>query len=68
MPDLGNEHSEEYSEQNAVPAQQVRPEAVATRSDLLPEETTVGSEDPRAQAEAILRESEARVEDPDAGI
>ncbi len=64
MPDPGNE----YSEQDAVPPAQVRTDAVATRSALLPEETTVGSDDPRAQAEAILRESEARVEDPDAGI
>ncbi len=64
MPGLGNE----YSEQDAVPAAEVPVEAVATRADLLPEETTVGSDDPLGQAEAILRESEARVEDPDAGI
>ncbi len=64
MPDLGNE----YSEQDAVPAAEVTAETVATRSDLLPEEIAVGSDDPQAQAEAILRESEARIEDPDAGI
>lgn len=64
MPDLGNE----YAEQDAVPADQVADESVATRSDLLPEELTVGSDDPQAQAEAILRESEARTQDPDAGI
>ncbi len=41
---------------------------VETRSDLLPEELAVGSDDPQAQAEAILEESEERVTDPDAGI
>ena len=33
---------------------------------LLPEEDVVGSADPRAQAEAILEESDARSEDRDA--
>jgi hypothetical protein len=42
--------------------------AVASRADLLPEETAVGSDDPRAQAEAILVESEERVNDPNAGL
>lgn len=64
MPELGNE----YVEQEAVPAEDVPTHTVATRADLLPEEITVGSDDPQAQAEAILQESEARVEDPDAGI
>ncbi len=41
---------------------------VETRSDLLPEELAVGSDDPQAQAAAILEESEARVTDPGAGI
>jgi hypothetical protein len=41
---------------------------VATRAELLPEELAVGSDDPQAQAEAILIESEERTEDPDAGI
>jgi hypothetical protein len=49
-------------------AQQVTAENVATRAELLPEELTVGSDDPRAQAEAILLESEERTDDPDAGI
>lgn len=40
---------------------------VETRSDLLPEELAVGSDDPQAQAAAILEESEERVTDPDAG-
>lgn len=35
-------------------------ERVADRAALLPEEQAVGSEDPRAQAEAILEESDAR--------
>jgi hypothetical protein len=33
----------------------------ATRADLLPEEEAAGSDDPRAQAEAILAESEERI-------
>ena len=41
---------------------------VDNRSDLLPEELAVGSDDPQAQAEAILEESEERVTDPNAGI
>ena len=47
---------------------QVTAENVASRADLLPEETAVGSDDPRAQAQAILVESEERVNDPDAGL
>ena len=43
-------------------------ENVATRAELLPEELAVGSDDPQAQAEAILIESERRIEDPDAGL
>jgi hypothetical protein len=44
------------------------PEIVDSRAELLPEEVAAGSDDPRAQAEAILLESEERVHDPDAGI
>jgi len=33
---------------------------------LLPEEVTVGSDDPEAQAEAILEESDEREYDPNA--
>lgn len=36
---------------------------VESRAELLPEETAVGSEDPQAQAEAILAESDERVAD-----
>ena len=40
---------------------------VARRAaELLPEEDTVGSADPRRQAEVILEESDARSEDRDA--
>jgi len=40
---------------------------VDTRSELLPEEESAGgSDDPRAQAEAILAESEERTLHPDA--
>jgi hypothetical protein len=35
-------------------------------AELLPEETTVGSDDPEAQAEAILAESDERQLDRDA--
>ncbi|GAA4819358.1 hypothetical protein ACFQ0K_10735 [Nocardioides caeni] len=40
-------------------------ERVAERSELLPEEQEVGSADPEAQAEAILEESDDRVEHPE---
>jgi hypothetical protein len=33
---------------------------VGKRADLLPEEQAAGSDDPKAQAEAVLRESEER--------
>ncbi|MEU8425151.1 hypothetical protein AB0C15_30195 [Micromonospora sp. NPDC048835] len=39
---------------------------VESRAHLLPEEAAVGSDDPQAQAEAILAESDMRTEDPDA--
>lgn len=35
-------------------------ERVQRRAELLPEESVVGSEDPEAQAAAILEDSEAR--------
>ncbi len=40
-------------------------ELVERRAQLLPEEATVGSDDPEAQAEAILKDSEIRTEVPD---
>ena len=43
----------------------VPPEDIEARAeDLLPEEQAVGSDNPEAQAEAILVESEARTLDP----
>jgi deazaflavin-dependent oxidoreductase (nitroreductase family) len=41
-------------------------EHVAKRAELLPEEKVVGSDDPEAQAEAILEESEERTASRDA--
>lgn len=38
---------------------------VAERAELLPEEQEAGSADPEAQAEAILAESDERVDDPE---
>ncbi len=38
---------------------------VASRAELLPEEQVAGSDDPQAQAKAILAESEERTEHPD---
>ena len=43
-------------------------ENVATWAELLPEELAVGNDDLQAQAQAILIESERRIEDPDAGL
>ncbi len=40
-------------------------ELVERRAQLLPEEATVGSDDPQAQAEAILTDSEIRTEVPE---
>jgi hypothetical protein len=40
------------------------PEKVESRANLLPEEERAGSDDPEAQAEAILDESEARTRFP----
>ena len=38
---------------------------VESRAELLPEEETAGSENPEEQAEAILRESDERTQDPE---
>ena len=38
---------------------------IESRSELLPEEVRAGSDDPEAQAEAILKESDERVDDPE---
>ena len=39
---------------------------VADRAELLPEEEAAGSDDPEAQARAILAESDQRTDDRDA--
>ena len=41
-------------------------DVVASRASLLPEEKVAGSDDPEAQAEAILAESEERIATRDA--
>lgn len=41
-------------------------ERVASRSELLPEEEAVGSDDPAAQARTILEDSDERTESRDA--
>lgn len=38
---------------------------IDSRADLLPEEQAAGSDDPHAQAEAILEESDERTDDPE---
>lgn len=40
-------------------------ERIDSRSKLLPEEKQAGSDDPEAQAQAILEESDERVDDPE---
>jgi len=40
-------------------------ESVRARAELLPEEAAVGSDDPEAQARAILAESQDRTEHPE---
>jgi hypothetical protein len=48
-------------------AEEPDPERVRQRArELNPEELAVGSDDPQAQAEAILADSDARTEHPEA--
>jgi hypothetical protein len=46
--------------------QPIEDEHVSSRAELLPEEKAAGSDDPRAQAEAILADSEERTGSRDA--
>ena len=46
------------------PQESVLADRVEKRSELWPEEANAGSEDPQAQAEAILEESDDRTEHP----
>jgi hypothetical protein len=39
---------------------------IQERAELLPEEATAGSDDPEAQAQAILEESDERTDHPQA--
>jgi hypothetical protein len=48
-----------------VPTPDPEQRHVDERAELLPEEQAVGSGDPRAQAAAVLEESEERTEHPD---
>ena len=40
-------------------------ERIESRAQLLPEEQAAGSDDPEAQAEQILAESDERTDDPE---
>lgn len=40
-------------------------ERIEERAELLPEEVEAGSDDPEAQAAAILEDSDVRVDDPE---
>ena len=46
-------------------SEQADESAIAQRAELLPEEQVAGSDDPEAQAEAILEESDERTERPE---
>lgn len=48
------------------PARARTEDLVAQRAELLPEEQTVGSDDPELQARVILEDSERRTEEPGA--
>jgi len=49
-----------------IPTVPADDERVQQRQELTAEEQAAGSDDPAAQAQAIIEESEARVLDPDA--
>ena len=40
-------------------------ERARTRADSIPEESNAGADDPEKQAEAVLEDSDERVEDPE---
>lgn len=54
------------TERNDPTTPEVDERLVGTRSELLPEEKAAGSDDPAAQARAILEDSEARAADREA--
>jgi len=51
---------------DSAPDAEAEERHVESRAELLPEERAAGSDDPQAQAEAILAESLERTEHPDA--
>ena len=51
---------------DATPEPEIDEHKVATRAELVGEEREVGSDDPEAQARAILEDSELRTVDRDA--
>jgi hypothetical protein len=53
------------SESAAEGAEGAEQERIDRRAELLDEERAAGSDDPEAQAEAILAESDERVDDPE---
>lgn len=55
-----------YESDQIAAAEPPTDEHVATRAELLPEEQAAGSDDPQAQAEAVLRDSQVRTEIPGA--
>lgn len=56
----------EFDDDAAAAAMSPDPEIVHRRAELLPEERTVGSDDPEEQAEVVLEDSLARTEVPNA--
>jgi len=51
---------------DSAPDAEAEERHLESRAELLPEERAAGSDDPQAQAEAILAESLERTEHPDA--
>ena len=54
-----------YDHGMSLNPQDAAEDRVETRAELLPEERAAGSDDPEAQAEAILDESDERTEHPE---
>ena len=57
--------TDQTPEPGSEPGSHPDADAVASRAELLPEEREAGSDDPQAQAEAILADSQERTEDPE---
>jgi len=65
-PTPASDSDDDQSDDDQSDDDQTQARHVASRAELLPEEQAVGSDDPLAQAEAILAESAERTEHPDA--